>query len=94
MSKAQNYVLELPASLVGLWDSVRAKDESLEESLKQEMVLALVRRHKISARRGAELLEMDYQDFLDLMAENEISLFDYEPDELKGDVQNLERIPQ
>lgn len=83
--------LKLPKDLFNLLKSL-TEDKPVEESVKQEMVLALVRKHKISASRGAELLGMHYQDFLDLMVENEVPFFDYEPGEVKKDVETLKKL--
>jgi len=46
-----------------------AKKENTEAS-----VLSLVREHKVTISRGAELLDIPIQDFLELMFKNQISV--------------------
>jgi predicted HTH domain antitoxin len=48
------------------------------EIIKQAAVLDWVRTHKLSLRRGAELLQMTYREFLALMAAHRIPSIDYE----------------
>jgi len=66
---------ELPEPLLG----IVAKDETtIAEEVKRAAVLDWVRRQRISWRKGAELLEMGYRDFLALMSEHKIPTADYE----------------
>jgi len=83
--------LQLPEALVELWESLKEK-EPIEQDLKEQMVLALLRKHRITIRKGAELLGMNYQDFLEFMAENDVPLFDYSPGELEKDVETLRKL--
>jgi predicted HTH domain antitoxin len=84
--------IKLPKVIVELWKTLEKKKVPIEERVKQEIVLSMVRKHTISASRGAELLGMDYQDFLELMGKNEIPLFDYKAGEIKRDVETLEEL--
>jgi len=59
--------------------------------LEEAMVLTLVRSHRITASRGAELLGMRYPDFLDLLAANDVDVLDYRPGEVAKDVKVLKR---
>lgn len=88
----ETLTLHVPKSLADLWKALKQKKIPVEEDLKEEMVLALVRKHRITASRGAELLGMHYQEFLDLMAENEVPFFDYELGEVKKDVETLKKL--
>lgn len=83
--------LNLSKSLVDLWNSLKKKEGPLNEQLEETMVLSLVRNHKISASRGAELLGMAYEDFLSLMAENGLAFFDYEPGEVEREAALLKQ---
>ncbi len=66
---------ELPESLVGR----RAPEKAcVAEEVKRAAVLDWVRMHKISWRKGAELLRMAYRDFLAMMAEHKLPTLDYE----------------
>jgi hypothetical protein len=48
------------------------------EIIKQAAVLDWVRTHKLSLRRGAELLQITYRELLALMAAHRIPSIDYE----------------
>jgi len=52
----------------------------------QNKVLEMLRDKEITLSKGAELLKMPLQDFLELVSENHISVLDYEPDKVE---QNL-----
>ncbi|TES92187.1 MAG: hypothetical protein E3J87_05985 [Candidatus Cloacimonadota bacterium] len=80
--------IELPESLTRLWKS----DEELTKEMKESLILELVRKHKLSFREGAKLLDIVYQDFLDLMSEHDVPMVDYEPGELKEEVKTIDRI--
>ena len=54
-----------------------------ENKITQHAVLEMVRSKQITSSRGAELLRMPLQDFLELMSEHHISVLDYEPDEIE-----------
>jgi len=84
--------LHVSKSLAELWEKLKKKKIPVEEDFKQEMVLSLVRKHRITASRGAEFLGIHYQDFLDLMAENEVPFFDYGKGEVKEEIERLEKI--
>jgi len=66
----------------------RDEAEALAE-IKRQIVLDLVKQGEISRGRGAEILRMRYHDFLDLMAERGVPYLDYEPGEVKKDLENI-----
>jgi predicted HTH domain antitoxin len=66
---------ELPDALV---EAIMQDPAKAAEVIKQAAVLDWVRTHKLSLRRGAELLQMTYRDFLALMAAHRIPSIDYE----------------
>lgn len=75
MGKKVHFEWELPDSLVG----TLAQDEArMAEAIKQAAVLDWVRTGKISLRRGAELLQMTYREFLTLMAAHRVPTINYE----------------
>lgn len=65
---------ELPKSLIGVVAQDRTK---ITEEVKRAVVLDWVRMKKISWRKGVELLDMTYRDFLTLMAEHKVPTLDY-----------------
>jgi predicted HTH domain antitoxin len=66
---------ELPGALM---QAIIPDPAKAAEVIKQAAVLDWVRMHKLSLRRGAELLQMTYREFLALMAAHHIPSIDYE----------------
>jgi predicted HTH domain antitoxin len=59
--------------------AVVAKDRTaIAEELKQAAVLDWVRMHRISWRKGAELLGLPLRDFMWLMSEHKVPAAEYE----------------
>ena len=87
MPKKIQFEWELPDALVHELDHDSAK---LAETIKAAAVLDWVRTHKLSLRRGAELLQMPYRAFLELMAANRIPTTDYDPGWLDQEMQLFE----
>ena len=52
--------------------------QTVPQNLRFEDVLEGIRTHKLSLRRGAELLKMSYGAFLELMADHRVPSLDYE----------------
>lgn len=66
---------ELPEALM---EAIIPDPAKAVEVIKQAAVLDWVRMHKLSLRRGAELLQMTYRELLALMAAHHIPSIDYE----------------
>ncbi len=62
-----------------------------EKKITEASVLSLVREHKVTISRGAELLGIPIQDFLELMSKNRISVMDYEPGTLEQNLKVLRK---
>jgi hypothetical protein len=75
MPKKIQFEWELPDALV---DALTPETTEVAETIKAAAVLHWVRTHKLSLRRGAELLHMSYHAFLDLMAAHRVPSIDYE----------------
>src|SRR5262250_2796836 len=75
MPKKIQFEWELPDALV---DALTPETTEVAETIKAAAVLDWVRTHKLSLRRGAELLQMSYRAFLDLMAAHRVPSIDYE----------------
>ena len=75
MPKKIQFEWELPDALV---EAIMQDPAKAAEVIKQAAVLDWVRTHKLSLRRGAELLQMTYRDFLALMVAHRIPSIDYE----------------
>ena len=63
-----------------------------EEKATRSTVLEMVRSKQITSSRGAELLEMPLQDFLELMAQHHIPVLDCQPGEIDGDLKALKKL--
>jgi predicted HTH domain antitoxin len=74
--------VELPAQVVDAFGSA----EAAAARLRQFAVMDLLRRHKISRGRAAELLGVTYHDVLDLLAEWDVPYFDLTNEELDEDI--------
>ena len=65
--------LEFPRPFVeDMWDD----ETAASADAKQALILDLLRQHRISIRKGAEVLGLPYRDFLDLAARHHVSLVD------------------
>ncbi|MBI4595127.1 MAG: UPF0175 family protein [Candidatus Tectomicrobia bacterium] len=91
MGRKIQFEWEVPEEVftIKLWKD--EKEAALE--IKRSAVLDLVRRTKISWRRGAELLGITYREFLDLMSEHRIPAFDYEEGWLAKEMADLQTLP-
>ena len=75
MPKKIQFEWELPETLV---DELTHDRTEVADTIKAAAVLDWVRTHKLSLRRGAELLQMPYRAFLELMAPHRVPSIDYE----------------
>jgi len=75
MPKKIQFEWELPDALV---DAIAPDAVEAVQTIKEAAVLDWVRTHKVSTRRGSELLQMPYRAFLELMAAHRIPSMDYE----------------
>jgi hypothetical protein len=75
MPKKIRFEWELPDTLV---DELTRDKTDAADTIKAAAVLDWVRTHKLSLRRGAELLHMPYRAFLELMAAHRVPSLDYE----------------
>ena len=64
-------------------------EKMAEEEMTQNTVLDMVKKKLATPSRGAELLKMPLQDFLELMSKHHIPVLDYDSDEV---VQNLKSL--
>jgi len=75
MPKKIHFEWELPDVLV---EELTRDRTEVTETIKAAAVLDWVRTHKLSLRRGAEILKMPYRTFLELMAAHRVPSIDYE----------------
>jgi len=63
-----------------------------EKKITEASVLALIEKQKITASRGAELLDMPLQDFLDMLHAHGLTLCDETPKEIREDIKDLRKV--
>ena len=78
---------ELPDTLV---DALTHDRTEVADTITAAAVLDWGRIHKLSLRRGAELLQMPYRAFLELMATHRVPSIDYEAGWLDCEQQRFE----
>jgi predicted HTH domain antitoxin len=88
MPRRIQFEWELPDALV---EAVAPDEARLADVIKQATVLDWVRTQRLSVRRGAELLQMSYREFLELMAAHCIPSINYEEEWLERELDILER---
>jgi predicted HTH domain antitoxin len=70
-----------------------AKERSaIADEVKQAAVLDWVRMHRISWRKGAELLGMSLRDFMGLMSEHKVPAAEYEAGWLEDELETFKGI--
>ena len=74
MSKVLRVEWELDDSL---YDEMIGSEDAAAQA-RRALVLDWLRSGRLSVRRGAELLDMSYQDFLDLLAAYRVPVCDYQ----------------
>ncbi len=77
--------IDLPAELLEL----QGPEEEAKRDSKVALVLAFVRRGKLSRAQAAELPEMPLGDLPALLAQYRIPRFDYPPEDLRRDLESL-----
>ena len=64
----------------------------MKRMITESTVLSLFREEKITASRGAELLSIPLQDFMDLLNQNELSLDDVTAEDMVKDLNTLQKL--
>ncbi|MCB0114560.1 MAG: UPF0175 family protein [Caldilineaceae bacterium] len=80
MSQIPVMINEEVVELLGL------SGEQLERSVLEDIVLGMYRRHDISARRAARLLDMEYLAFLQWSGERGVPYLDLTEEELQAEI--------
>ena len=70
-----------------------SKKKDIERLALQHIVLSMVRSNQISASLGAEVLDLSYRAFLELMADSNIPLIAYTDSELEEELKALDKLP-
>ena len=81
--------IELPRDVLTL---IRKSEEEMPAEIKKIFALELYRKGSFSFGKAAKLAGMSYADFLRLLGENKISIFDYTAEELKEELKKIKQI--
>jgi len=82
MSRRVKLDFELPDELF-----TQLREEEIETKVKESLVMELLREHRLSQGKAAELLGLDRDKLFDLMAKYRIPVIDLTPEELKSELQ-------
>ena len=63
-----------------------------EKEITEAAVLALFRKDKVTVSRGAQLLDIPIQDFMDMLNANDIPLDDETPEEMEQDRRDFRKL--
>jgi predicted HTH domain antitoxin len=66
-------------------------EQRATEKMLQLFVLDLYKHHHISSGKGAEILGIRKYDFVQLLAEAGVDYFDYSPEELENEFEQIEQ---
>ena len=79
---------DLPKVFQTYWGTKKVAEKKITEAT----VLSLFQEEKISTSKGAELLDIPIQDFMDLLNKHGIPLDDETPEEMDEGLRNLQRL--
>lgn len=82
MSRRVKLDFELPDEIF-----TQLREEEIETKVKESLVMELLREHRLSQGKAAELLGLDRDELFDLMAKYRIPVIDLTPEELKSELQ-------
>ena len=83
MSKRINLELDVPGAVA---DELR--NEDLTAKVKESLVMELLREHRISQGKAAEILGLHRGDLFPLMTKYQVSVVDLTPEELNEELHN------
>ena len=82
MSRRVKLDFELPDEIF-----TQLREEEIETKVKESLVMELLREHRLSQGKAAELLGLDRDEIFNLMAKYRIPVIDLTPEELKSELQ-------
>ncbi len=82
MSKRLSIELELPEEVVAA-----LQDEDVAAKAREALVMELLREHRISQGKAAEILEITRSELFTLMARYQVPVVDLSPEELRSELE-------
>ena len=82
MAKRLHLDVELPDELFA-----QLREEELEKKVKEALVMELLREHRLSQGKAAEILGISRHDLFDLMTNHRVPVIDLDTKELSNELQ-------
>jgi predicted HTH domain antitoxin len=82
MAKRVRLDVELPDELFA-----QLRKEEIEKKVKEALVMELLREHRLSQGKAAEILGIGHHEFFDLMTNHRVPVIDLATDELRSELQ-------
>jgi predicted HTH domain antitoxin len=82
MAKRVRLDVELPDELFA-----QLRKEEIETKVKEALVMELLREHRLSQGKAAEILGIGHHELFDLMTNHRVPVIDLDPDELRSELQ-------
>ena len=82
MAKRVRLDVELPDELFA-----QLRKEEIESKVKQALVIELLREHRLSQGKAAEILGISRYELIDLMTNHRVPVIDLDTEELKNELQ-------
>lgn len=82
MPRRLHLELELPDEIVGYFQG-----EDMVAKAKEALVMELLREHRVSQGKAAEILSISRHELFDLMTKYQVPVVDFTPEELKAELQ-------
>jgi predicted HTH domain antitoxin len=82
MAKRVQLDLELPDELFA-----QLRQEDIEKKVKEALVMGLLREHRLSQGKAAEILGVSRHELFDLMTNHHVPVIDLNAEELKNELQ-------
>jgi predicted HTH domain antitoxin len=74
--------MELPDELFN-----QLREEEIERKVKEALVMELLREHRLSQEKAAEILGIGRHELFDLMTNHRVPVIDLDAEELRSDLQ-------
>ena len=82
MAKRLHLDMELPDELFN-----QLRQEEIEKKVKEALVMELLREHRLSQGKAAEILGIGHHELFDLMTNHRVPVIDLATDELRSELQ-------
>lgn len=81
MAKRLHFDVELPDELFA-----QLREEEIEKKVKEALVMELLREHRLSQGKAAEILGIGHHELFDLMTNHRVPVIDLDTEELRTEL--------